>query len=78
MEKVCLNFGKENQQDLDRITLAQAKQYAAEGHFAAGSMGPKIGAVIKYLENGGKEALITCPEKIDEALEGKTGTWIVC
>lgn len=77
VEKVSLNFGKENQQDLDRITLAEAKQYAQEGHFAAGSMGPKISAAIKYLENGGKEALITSPEAIDAALAGKTGTWIV-
>jgi carbamate kinase len=76
VEKVSLNFGKENQIDLNRMTLAEAKQYAQEGHFAAGSMGPKINAIIRYLENGGKEALITCPGKIEEALEGKTGTRI--
>jgi len=77
VDKVALNFGKENQKNLDRITLAEAKQYAAEGHFAAGSMGPKISAAIKYLENGGQEALITSPEKIDAALAGQSGTWIV-
>lgn len=77
VEKVSLNFGKENQKDLDEMTLAQAKQYAAEGHFAAGSMGPKINAIISFLENGGKEALVTCPGKIEEALEGKNGTKIV-
>ncbi|ATW24885.1 carbamate kinase [Candidatus Formimonas warabiya] len=77
VEKVSLNYGKENQIDLDVMTLAQAKQYAAEGHFAAGSMGPKINAVIRYLEAGGKEALITCPGKIEEALEGKNGTRII-
>jgi len=77
VEKVCLNFGKENQKELDVMTLAEAKQYSAEGHFAAGSMGPKISAIIRFLENGGKEALVTCPGKIQEALEGKTGTRII-
>jgi len=77
VEKVYLNFGKENQKALDVITLAEAKKYATEGHFAAGSMGPKINAVIKYLEGGGKEAMITCPGKIAEALDGKNGTRII-
>ena len=62
---------------LDRITLAEAKQYLAEGHFAPGSMKPKIEAVIEFLEGGGKEALITDPPHLVRALEGKTGTWIV-
>lgn len=74
VEKVALNFGRENQLDLDHITLAEAKKYAGEGHFAAGSMGPKIDAVVRFLENGGKEALITSPQKLREALAGKTGT----
>jgi len=77
VEKVYLNFGNENQKSLDVITLAEARKYAAEGHFAAGSMGPKINAVIKYLEAGGKEALITCPDKIEDALDGKNGTRII-
>ena len=76
VEKVALNFGKPNQKDLTRLTLAEAKQYAAEGHFAKGSMGPKIQAVIWYLERGGKQALITNPENIERALIGDTGTWI--
>jgi carbamate kinase len=77
VEKVCLNFKKPNQKTLDRITLAEAKQYMEEGHFAAGSMKPKIQAVIQYLEGGGKEALITDPPHIVDAFAGKTGTWIV-
>lgn len=77
VEKVCLNYGKENQKELDVLTLEEAKRYTNEGHFAAGSMGPKINAVIRFLENGGKEAIVTCPEKIEEALEGKTGTKII-
>jgi len=62
---------------LDKMTLAEAEQYLAEGHFAPGSMGPKIRAVIKFLEEGGKEALITSPENIECALAGETGTRIV-
>ncbi|HET7376605.1 MAG TPA: carbamate kinase [Anaerolineae bacterium] len=76
VEKVALNFGKPDQKDLTRLTLAEAKQYATEGHFAKGSMGPKIQAVIWYLERGGKQALITNPENIERALIGETGTWI--
>jgi carbamate kinase len=78
VEKVALNFGKPDQKWLDRITLEEAKAYLAEGtHFAKGSMAPKIQAVIWYLENGGKQALITNPENIGRALKGETGTWIV-
>ncbi len=77
VEKVALNFNKPNQQWLDCITLAQAKQYLAEGHFHKGSMGPKIQAIIWYLEAGGKEALITDPPNIERALRGETGTRII-
>jgi carbamate kinase len=78
VEKVALNFGKPDQKWLDRITLAEAKQYLAEGkHFAKGSMAPKIQAIIWFLEAGGKQALITNPENIGRALAGETGTWII-
>lgn len=78
VEKVAINFGKPEQKWLDKITLAEAKKYLAEGtHFAKGSMAPKIQAVIWYLENGGKQALITNPENIGRALKGETGTLIV-
>ncbi len=78
VEKVALNFGKPNQKFVDKMTLAEAKGYLAEGtHFAKGSMAPKIQAIIWYLENGGKEALITNPENIGRALKGETGTRIV-
>ena len=77
VEKVALNFGKPDVQWLDRITLAEAQAYLAEGkHFAAGSMAPKIEAVVSFLENGGKEALITDPANIARALRGETGTFI--
>ncbi len=78
VEKVALNFGKPDQKWLDRLTLAEAKAYLAEGtHFAKGSMAPKIQAIIWFLENGGKQAVITNPENIGRALKGETGTWIV-
>ncbi len=78
VEKVALNFGKPDQKWLDKITLAEAKKYLAEGtHFAKGSMAPKVQAIIRFLEAGGKQALITNPENIGRALKGETGTWIV-
>ena len=78
VEKVAIHFGKPEQQWLDRMTLAEAKQYLAEGtHFAKGSMAPKIQAIVWFLENGGKQALITNPENVGRALKGETGTWIV-
>lgn len=79
VEKVALNFGKPNQRWVDQMTLAEAKQYLAEGiHFAKGSMAPKIQAIIWFLEaNPNGKALITNPENIGRALRGETGTWIV-
>jgi carbamate kinase len=78
VEKVALNYGKPDQKWLDKMTLAEAKAYLADGtHFAKGSMAPKIQAIIWFLEAGGKEALITDPEHIGAALKGETGTWIV-
>jgi carbamate kinase len=78
VEKIALDFGRPGQRWVDRLTLAEAKRYLAEGtHFARGSMAPKIQAIIWYLEAGGKQALITNPESIGRALRGETGTWIV-
>jgi len=74
--QVCINFGRPNQKALAHITVADAKRYVTEGHFAAGSMLPKIEACIRFLENGGSEALITSPENLTEALRGKSGTHI--
>ena len=78
VEKVSLNFGKPNQVELDQMTVAEAKKYLDEGtHFAKGSMEPKIKAIVQFLEQGGKEALVTSPENISRALKGETGTRIV-
>ncbi|HSB91277.1 MAG TPA: carbamate kinase [Anaerolineales bacterium] len=77
VEKVALNYKKPDQRWLDRMTLAEAKGYLQQGHFAKGSMEPKIQAIINYLGRGGHEALITNPENIERALRGETGTRIV-
>lgn len=77
VEKVAINFNKPDQKWLDRITAAEARQYMNEGHFAPGSMQPKIEAVLNFLDSGGPQALITDPANIGRALNGETGTWIV-
>ncbi len=77
VEKVALNFGRPGQMDLDQLSVEEAERYLLEGHFAAGSMGPKIEASINFVRHTGKEALITAPETIGRALRCRTGTWIV-
>jgi carbamate kinase len=75
---VALDFGKPEQRWVDRMTVAEAKRYLAEGtHFAAGSMAPKIEACILFLEQGGREAIITDPEHLRAAVHGEAGTHIV-
>ena len=75
VDKVYINYKKPDQKALDRVSLAEAKQYLAEGHFAAGSMKPKVEAIIEFLERGGKEAVITDPPHLVDALAKKNGTW---
>ena len=77
VDKVALDFGKPTQRDLDRMTVAEARRYLAEGHFAPGSMKPKIEASIDFLEHGGKRVIITQPHLLEEAIHGRTGTHIV-
>jgi carbamate kinase len=76
VEKVCLDFGKPTQRSLDHMSLADAKRYIAEGHFKPGSMLPKIQAVVDFLENGGKEAIITDPAHLGAALANHGGTHV--
>jgi carbamate kinase len=77
VEKVALNFGTPEEAPIDQMTVTEAKALLAEGaHFAAGSMAPKIQAVINYLESGGSEAIITDPPNIGRAVAGETGTRI--
>lgn len=77
VEKVSLHFGKKNQQDLDKITVKEAEQYIKEEHFSKGSMLPKVEAAVAFVKRGGEAAIITAPYRLKEALQGKTGTWIV-
>ena len=74
VEKVALNYGRVDYKYLDKVSTTDAKNYLRQGHFPPGSMGPKIQAVINFLESGGERAIITSIEKIKEALEGKPGT----
>jgi carbamate kinase len=75
VEKVALNFGTPAQRWVDHLSLAEARRYLAEGvHFAAGSMAPKIEAVIEYLENGGRHAIVTDTPNLARAVAGRTGT----
>jgi carbamate kinase len=78
VDRVAIRFGQPDQQWLDTLTVAQAQAYAAEGHFGAGSMGPKIEALVNFVKarpNG--RGVITNAENIDRALRGETGTWIL-
>lgn len=75
--KVCINFKKPEQKELDTMTTAEAEKYSREGHFIRGSMLPKIEASISFIKNGGKRAVITTPEKMREALQGNAGTQII-
>ena len=77
VEQVYLHFNTPDQKAIDVMTVAEAKTYIEEGHFAKGSMLPKVQAIIWFLESGGKEALITDPQNIARALKGETGTRIV-
>ncbi|MEZ4666732.1 MAG: carbamate kinase [Anaerolineae bacterium] len=77
VEKVALNFNKPDQRVVDQMTLAEAQQYMAEGHFAPGSMLPKIEAAVEFVRMGGPQAIITDPPNLARALRGETGTRIV-
>ena len=77
VEKVCLNFRKPDQKDLDCISVAQAEKYIQEGHFDPGSMLPKVQAAVKFAKaNPGKRAIISSLYKAVDALDGRTGTCI--
>ena len=77
VRQIALNYNQPDQEWIDTMTLAEAKAYMEQGHFAKGSMEPKVQAIINYLEAGGKEALVTDPENIERALAGETGTRII-
>lgn len=77
VDKVALNFGKLDQEFLDKVTVAEMKKHFEEKHFPPGSMGPKVEAAIRFIESGGKEVIITSIEKAYEAVKGDAGTRIV-
>jgi carbamate kinase len=75
--KVALDYGTPNQHDLAEVTIADAERYLADGQFPAGSMGPKVKAATRFLQNGGQEAIVTAPEVLADALAGHDGTRFV-
>jgi len=77
IDAVYLNFGKESQKRIARMTLSEAKKYLAAGHFAVGSMKPKIESSIRFLEHRGQKVIITSFDNISASLNGKKGTTIV-
>lgn len=76
VDRVALNFGEENEQDIARMNLSEAKVYLDEGHFPPGNMGPKVEAAIQFLESGGHQVVITSLENIMEDATGSNGTII--
>ncbi len=77
VDRVALNYGTPQQQELDRMNTTECRRYLDEGHFAPGSMQPKIESALKFLENGGEEVIITQPHHLEGALQGIHGTHIV-
>ena len=76
VENVYINFGQKDQKPIYRITSSEIEKYKKEGHFAKGTMGPKINAGLNFISNGGESVLITSIENIQNALKGKAGTII--
>lgn len=78
VEKVCVDFGKASQRELDCMTVSEAEKYIAEEQFAKGSMLPKVEAAMQFVRGGaGREALITLLQKAGDGVKGKTGTRII-
>jgi carbamate kinase len=75
--QVCANFGRPDARPLGAVTLEEIEKLQAEGHFPPGSMGPKIEAVVRFLRAGGRRALITNPESLPQAIDGRAGTHLV-
>jgi len=73
----AINYGKPDQKQIGTVTVTELKRYNAEGHFASGSMGPKVRAAISFVENGGRRAIITSLDRALAALDGKEGTQVI-
>jgi carbamate kinase len=76
VRKVSLNYQKPNQVDIDRMSVGQAERYLSEGHFPPGTMGPKVEGALQFVKGSGRSAIITTPEALELALDGRDGTWI--
>jgi carbamate kinase len=76
VDGVYVDFGGANQRRLGRVGPAELRRHAAEGHFPAGTMGPKVEALIRFVEGGGEEAVVTTPERLADALRGSEGTHV--
>jgi carbamate kinase len=77
VERVAVDFGTPRQRPLERVSLSDLKRYQREGHFAKGSMGPKVEAAIRHVEAGGRRAIIGHLENAAAALSGSSGTHVV-
>lgn len=76
VERVMLDYGTPQARELAVVSVREARRHLAEGQFPAGSMGPKIEAACRFVEGGGSRVLITHIDRLPDALEGRTGTWI--
>jgi carbamate kinase len=76
-DRVYTHFGRPEQEGLGAVTLQEIERLREEGHFPAGSMGPKIDSVVEYLQAGGVRALITDPEHLADAMDGRAGTHFI-
>jgi len=74
---VAIHYKTPQQIDLDELCVSQARSYLEQGHFPAGSMGPKIEACIDFIDKGGKQAVICSVNNMSKAILGKTGTKIL-
>jgi len=77
VEQVALDYGTPRQRALDELTATEARRHLDEGQFPPGSMGPKIEAALTFLERGGEDVIITSPDALERAFDGRTGTRIV-
>jgi carbamate kinase len=77
VDAACLFYGTPQQTKLGRVTYAEIKKYYDEGHFKAGSMGPKVLAALRFVESGGSEAIIAELSQLEAAVDGTSGTHVV-
>lgn len=77
VEKVALNYGQPDQKDLGQVTIDEMREYENQGHFKAGSMGPKVASILRFIDSGGKRGIITSLDKAKAALQGNAGTEVL-